>query len=340
MFKRILVGIDGGARSGDAIRLAETLAGPQTELLLALAYPRAPQIAGTSFGAQREEALRAEAVQVLAAAAEGCAATTRTVPDRSPARALHELADREAADLIVIGSSHHGSVGRVLLGDVSRAVLHGAPCPVAVAPHGYGDSEHALRQIGVAYVASREARAALTVAARLAEEVGASLRLRTVVNTPVLYPGYAFTFDYSPYTQQQHHAAQHELDRRIAALTVPSQGDVVDGPVPFELEALSGAVDLLVAGSRGWGAALRVVLGSSTDRLSHAALCPLLVVPPPAPARPADEPHASESSPRHGAIHRRSPSPEARVAGRSTVSRTASRVPMTTSRSLARVTAV
>jgi hypothetical protein len=58
MFKRILVGIDGGARSGDAIRLAETLAGPQTELLLALAYPRAPQTAGNSFGAQHEEALR------------------------------------------------------------------------------------------------------------------------------------------------------------------------------------------------------------------------------------------------------------------------------------------
>jgi nucleotide-binding universal stress UspA family protein len=284
MFEKILVGIDGSARSGDVIKLAGTLAGSGTQLVVVLAYPRAPQVAGHALGAAHEATLRAEAEQVLATAVADRAATTRAVADPSPARAIHELAEREQADLIVIGSSHRGRVGRVLLGDVSRAVLHGAPCPVAIAPHGYGDSAHELRQVGVAYVASHQGRAALAAAARIAEEAGAVLRLRTVVNTPVLYPGYAFTFDYSPYTQEQHRVAQHELDRRIAELPIAAEGDVVDGAVALELEALSGAVDLLVAGSRGWGPAVRVVLGSSTDRLSHTAQCPLLVVPPPAAA--------------------------------------------------------
>ena len=55
----------------------------------------------------------------------------------SVGRGLHELAELIGADLLVIGSSRRGLLGRVLIGDDTRAALNGAPCAVAIAPAGY-----------------------------------------------------------------------------------------------------------------------------------------------------------------------------------------------------------
>ena len=41
------------------------------------------------------------------------------------------------AGLIVVGSTGRGRAGRVLTGSTAERLLHGAPCPVALAPHGY-----------------------------------------------------------------------------------------------------------------------------------------------------------------------------------------------------------
>ena len=46
-----------------------------------------------------------------------------------------------------------------------------------------------------------------------------------------------------------------------------------------ELIALSGEVDLLVIGSRRWGPAVRVLLGSAGEALMHNAACSVMVVP-------------------------------------------------------------
>ena len=45
---------------------------------------------------------------------------------------------------------------------------------------------------------------------------------------------------------------------------------------------LGEQVDLLVIGSRRWGAATRVLVGSTGEALLHDAACPVLVVPRPA----------------------------------------------------------
>jgi nucleotide-binding universal stress UspA family protein len=42
-------------------------------------------------------------------------------------------------------------------------------------------------------------------------------------------------------------------------------------------------IDLLVLGSRGYGPALRTMLGSATSELMRSAPCPLLVFPRAAP---------------------------------------------------------
>jgi len=55
------------------------------------------------------------------------------VEDVQPAQPVEALTDASArADLLVVGSHGHGAAGALLLGSVSRGVLHHARCPVAV----------------------------------------------------------------------------------------------------------------------------------------------------------------------------------------------------------------
>ena len=50
----------------------------------------------------------------------------------TPEGYLFQMASRQAVDLIVVGTHQRHGLGRVLLGSVSRAVLHHAKVPVAV----------------------------------------------------------------------------------------------------------------------------------------------------------------------------------------------------------------
>jgi nucleotide-binding universal stress UspA family protein len=54
----------------------------------------------------------------------------------TPEGYLFEMAARQKIDLIVVGTHQRRGLGRVLLGSVSRAVLHHAPVSVAVIPPG------------------------------------------------------------------------------------------------------------------------------------------------------------------------------------------------------------
>ena len=55
--------------------------------------------------------------------------------------------------------------------------------------------------------------------------------------------------------------------------------EVVCGRPSSELIALSEQVDLLIVGSRRWGATARVLLGSVGEALMQNAACPLITVP-------------------------------------------------------------
>jgi nucleotide-binding universal stress UspA family protein len=59
----------------------------------------------------------------------GLAVETAT-PSATPALALEEAS--RASSLVVVGAHGGGVLGRLVLGSVSRSVLHHAACPVAV----------------------------------------------------------------------------------------------------------------------------------------------------------------------------------------------------------------
>jgi hypothetical protein len=79
------------------------------------------------------------------------------------------------ADVLVLGSVHRGPLQRVVPGSVATRLLHGTPCPVAVAPRGYAAGEPKLGTVGLAFDGMEEAGVAAREAARIAPAADAAL---------------------------------------------------------------------------------------------------------------------------------------------------------------------
>jgi nucleotide-binding universal stress UspA family protein len=269
---KIIVGVDGSERSQDAIAFALDLAhAADASMTLVCAYPYTPVPARVS-GAQIREYLAADAEATLArlrADAEG--AETRAIADPSPARALHMFAEGDQAALIVVGSSHHSKLGCALIGSTAMRLLHGAPCAVAVVPRGYAASgPHAIAKIGCAFDGSDESRAALAVAASAAERFDALLQVIRVHNlndfpSPIMGYGPALAAD----GENLESAARDELQRAVDELPqgVRAEAAFVKGVAAVELTEQSEGLDVLFAGSRGYGPHRAVLLGSVIDEL-------------------------------------------------------------------------
>ena len=194
----------------------------------------------------------------------------------SVGRGLHELAELTGADLLVIGSSRRGLLGRALIGDDTRAALNGAPCAVAIAPTGYCREPSVMGEVGVGYDGSPESYRALELGRLVAAEHHAKLSAFQAVSTPAyLYLGYLA----SP-APVEAVSIPREVDQareRIAALGGVEPHATYGDPVE-ELTLYSASLDLLVVGSRGYGPLGRLVYGGVAQRLARTARCPLLVL--------------------------------------------------------------
>ncbi len=140
MFKNVLVGVDGRPAGRDAIALAARLTDPEGKLTLAHVYHDvlSPLHAATPGFLPTEREASHELLERERAAAN-VSADLRSIVSMSPAAGLHQQAEDQNADLLVVGSCRRGPFGRVMLGDDTHAALNGAPCAVAVAFHGYAE---------------------------------------------------------------------------------------------------------------------------------------------------------------------------------------------------------
>ena len=191
----------------------------------------------------------------------------------SVGRGLHYLAREHEADLLAVGSNPRSLVGRVLLGDVTRAALLGAPCAVAVAPLGYAAGAGTLARIGVAYDGSPESDAALKCARELASIHDATLSALAVVD-PSSYGSLVRAVAGRESEEERVAAATRELDALDGV-----QGHVAVGDAGEELAAFGEDLDLLVLGSRGYGPIRSLMLGTTATYLAANAPCALLVLP-------------------------------------------------------------
>jgi nucleotide-binding universal stress UspA family protein len=284
MSRPIVVGL--ALREDDAAPLAlarmlARIAGAPLALTSVYPLDALTPVATVDYAKALQERARTELDTVAAGLRPEYEVTTH-VSQGSRAGAIQELADRLDAVAAVVGSSHHGTVGRVLSGDVASGLLHGAPCPVAVAPRDY--TERPIERIGVAYTASEEGRAAAETGFGLARRLGASVLLLSVVVPSVYSSAYAAPGWVPPAPVDTDVYDRHLLgaaERAIADLGdgVRATAEVRRGPVVATLAEASASLDLLVCGSRGYGAVHSTLAGGVSRGLAHTAACPLLLVP-------------------------------------------------------------
>jgi nucleotide-binding universal stress UspA family protein len=272
VYSDLIVGFDGSASAHDAVAFARRLA------LATGGRPRVVCVRARGPIEPTLDAARALIGDVPGVRFESVAGTTA-------ARGLCESAASAEAALIVLGATHRSSVGAVVPGTTAEAVIHAAPCAVAIAPAGYAQrSEH--RPFGLVAVAidgSGDNERVARVAAGIAESAGARLRLVSVMDAPSS-DGLRSTgaTGYATAAGGRRNAAAAALARAASAAVganVAIERRLCEGPLAEQIELETRAADLLVIGSRGLGSLGRVVLGAGTGRILRAAACPVLVVP-------------------------------------------------------------
>jgi nucleotide-binding universal stress UspA family protein len=272
MFKNVLVGVDGSPNGRDAVALASRVADPEGKLTLAHVRPgRLHPLHAVTPGLLAEERHASEQLLERELALAQVSADLISIVSTSPGRGLHEHAEELNADLLVVGSCSHGVFSRAILGDDTRAALNGAPCAVAIAARGYSEHPTPIARIGAGYNGSRESEAALECARTLAARTRATVEAVEVISMPT----YGFI---DPAVGESMELMLTEASSRMKELSGVA-GRAVYGDAGEQLAALSDDVDLLVVGSRSYGAVLRLALGSTCDYLERHARCSLLVLP-------------------------------------------------------------
>ena len=230
---------------------------------------------------QREESARklAEAESLLGPDVD---AAYRSVAADSASHGLHDVAEAESPGgaLVVLGSRKTRGLRRTYPGSTAERLLQGAPVSVALVPWGYGESAgDLLSRVTVAYVDTPDGRVALQHAGQVAQRLGASLEVLSVVPDTRVVPALG---DVARFGEEQRAGYEEALEAAVETLPreLGATGRLLDGPVVDALADITAdQADLLICGSRSYGPARRVLLGGVSSRVLRHARVPVLVVP-------------------------------------------------------------
>ncbi|UUY02688.1 universal stress protein [Svornostia abyssi] len=255
-----LVGIDGSEQALAAARFTAALAEARGgSVMLAAVHP---------------EDVPSDAARLGVDGVDLPAARRAVHAASSPGRGLHELAEREQAAMVAVGVPDRYGVGRLKPGGVAELLLHGSGRPVLVV--GSDLPEDGVRTVGVAHAGDVEGDEALAAGAALAHDLGADLRLVSVVEPGPAGLSAPDELREGRRMEREQHLAG--LAHQHAGRVRPASRAVVAHPGPA-LVREGDDVDLLVLGSRGYGPPGSVLLGSVSRRVVAHARCPVLVVP-------------------------------------------------------------
>jgi nucleotide-binding universal stress UspA family protein len=282
---KIIVGVDESPGSADAVALASSLAGVTgAKLMLVNVYPYDVH-PSRAVNYQFETYLREDSLAMLERLRKAHGDETadiEAVANPSSAHGLHTLAEKLDAGLIVVGSTHTGRTGRVLPGSTAERLLHGAPCPVAVAPEGYA---HAAQSepgiIGCGFDGTPASQRALAAAHHVAAATGARLRVVRAFQPVATVPQRGIAMGGTAYNTTLREQASTELDAAVADLDGDPRGEAffAIGDPAQVLEEASKELDLLFLGSRGYGPLHAVLTGGVAGRVVREAACPVIVLP-------------------------------------------------------------
>ena len=190
-------------------------------------------------------------------------------------RVLTEFVQQYSVDLVVVGTSSRGGLGKVLLGSVAEEIIREAPCPVmTVGPHVTAEASAGIQSIVCAIDFSAESLRAAEVATSLAAQYQAHLALVHVIEG---------------ISENSRDAARQLIEKQLREV-IPLEADLTYEPEPVIETGLAGErilrvaadllADIVVMGVRGVGAFAQTAsrFGSIAHKVVSLATCPVLTV--------------------------------------------------------------
>lgn len=277
--KRIVVGADGSPGSINALRWAGSLAGDQGAEVVAMTgfVPKESKVDRPSY-----DELLAQRVSDLdgwcRAADLDATAVRHIVEQGDPRPAILKVAEREHADLVVVGrEGASAGPGLLHIGSMAEWLAHRADTTIAVIG---GAVNTAVRRVIVGVDGSDGSRAALAWAADLAQHGDIEIVVAAVTDDSVTW------------------AASYDVDERSLLVEDRIRKDwalpLVDRGVPFSVRTSWGGnyadsllesarherADVVVVGMRGIGGFPELRIGGVALKVLHRADRPVVLVPP------------------------------------------------------------
>ncbi|HEY7636282.1 MAG TPA: universal stress protein [Gemmatimonadales bacterium] len=191
-----------------------------------------------------------------------------------PGIEICRYAERNNADLVVLGRKHRSQFSRLLLGDTADAVARRSRVPCLFVPPGRGEPRTAV----VALDGTERGLAVLREACGFVRSIGGGLRVVTVERTPLGEPArLSGSLPLARSAWLQGRVNQILADERLplGSVTV-RRGEIV----PEILSTVSELdVDLLVIGYHRGGPPGVLEAGSTARHLAHTAPCAVLTIP-------------------------------------------------------------
>lgn len=287
----VLVALTPGERGSAALHLGTLLARSAGDSVVVAAvvptpWPPSPFPGEAEYLQHAERSAEQALARARAQLGDALPAEFVVQHGRSVAAGLLEATLENRADLVVLGSSAEGLIGRVGLGAVAHRLLHSTDVPVVLAPRGFTADGVRVHRVTAAF-GPRDAESDLVRRALgVADGFGATLRVASFAVRPPT--GLSGTIEES--------AEDLVVERwaaQVAALVADSLGEEAAGAVATRMETVVGqgntwaeavgsvpwaAGDLLVVGTSS-SAISSFLLGSHASKVARSSPVPVYLVP-------------------------------------------------------------
>ena len=299
---KVLIAVDGSAGSFEAVSQIAKLVSPGAHELALYCSPPEIRVSSKSTGPEVLARAREALAQAIFEEArkrlpgEFAAAVQTIVGKQDPRHGVVAAAEQWSAQLIVVGARGLGAFDRLLLGSVSRSVVHGSKIPVWVARANTAPA-HAGMHVLLACESPELGRGGAELLGQFNWPEGTACRALTVI--PSMFAGHVPDWlerqARSPDVEAMVAAWAREHDEEVRAnvarmqdfcrdLPAPCRGSqplVTEGEPTAEILKAIGReqIDLVVIGVKRKHSIAEAILGSTSEAVLNHANCSVLLVP-------------------------------------------------------------